>query len=912
MRNVLLSLTLFLSVVSGLAQTAINPASQIRWPAITGTANPTAPAWPCTVLTYGQPYTNTTTGVSFVCTSLGWVSATAAAAAPTSGVQFNNGGVFDADSTLTFDSTNKILYFPAATGTASNAGLNTTGNVSRTAYPFSCNWNDQPLRLGGTVSHTCLGLTHTYSSPGVYAGSPWSLTAGIYLSSLVTGRSISQGFASNFQFYKGGDSAGFYFYNHNRGAVIATSDEGNAGGNVQMFEDPPPSGTITTGGASATYITPSFTVNNGNQGDVMPLVSTSEVMSSGSLLSETGTSGTPFTITTSDTHSVSTGIGVLASSCGTLTTRNQPITSTCTVTLTSGSFATTAKMCVGDAYPETVAVSAVGTVGSTQTVTAGFTYVHPAGTIVEQGGMCGGKLALGNGYANPSTANGGYMTSYYVVGSRAATSLDVVNVYKGGQNGPQAIHIPGVTAPYSVSFTGMTRTSNVVTAAVSGAYQQWPNYYVAPPLASMQITGASDSSFNGVITTTTVNDNLITWPQTAANSTATGGTLSIVGLNNYVVYCGAETVAVLPTQLQVEPNDCSWPTGGTIVQPNFYSQADGVLGISGNGTTPSAGLGLAVSLAGHKYAGGQYMLFTSSDPITNYVGYGGQDNPLKLITTNAQNPPYLSNWISLPAPMDQGCVFCIGRIPYDATHVAPVSNYNIFQIQNRDNSFFVTQYDEVSKIMTFENIGGTFSSGTIGGVGSNVNINNVNPNMTGNYFIWNLTGDNELLKRNTANTGLTVTANAGDKFTVFDSALGQSIGSTGYLGKIDATTTVGTGSAVICQSNGTNCSTVLASTATATTQATTDSSTLVATDAFVHNVVTAEITQGTATLAAGTVTVSTTAAVAVAGGHYQVSNCGAAGTPGVLSIGASPVVGTSFVINSTSATDTSTVCWWIR
>ena len=690
-----------------------------------------------------------------------------------------------------------------------NAGANTSSNFNRGAATLNCLWDDQPLNLGGSVSHQCNTINQTYSAPGVYAGSPWSLTGSLYFSSLITGRSISQGIGGNFRNYKVGDDAGLYFYNHNRAGAVATSDEGTAGANFQNFEDPPPSGTISIGGANATLITPNFTTNNGNQGDGMALVSTSEIMSSGSLLSQVATSGTPFRITTSDAHGISTGIGVLASACGTLTTRNQPITSTCTVTITSGSFSTTATMCVGDAYPETVAVSAVGTVSTTQTVTAGFTFAHPAGTIVEQGGMCGGKLALGNGYSNPSTANSGFMTSYYVVGSPTATTLDVVNVFKGGQNGPQSVVIPGVTSPYSVSFSGMSRTSNVVTAAVNGAYPQWPNYYVAPPLASMQISGASDPSFNVTITGTTVNNNIVTWPQTAANSTATGGTLNLVGLNNYVVYCGAETVQVLPTQLQVEPNNCAWPVGGTIDQPNFYAQSDGVLGVSGNGTTPDydGASGLALSLAGHKYAGSQYALILSTDPLTNYVGYGGTDNPQTLIATNPQNQPHLGAWISLPAPMAQGILFNVGRIPYDSTHTPATTSYKIFQIMNRDNSTYTAKYDEVSKIMTFDNLGANFTYGTIGGVGSNVNIANITPNLTGQGLLWNLTGDNEVLQRNAANTGLAVHANAGDKFTVFDSALGQSVGATGYLGKIDATTTVGTGSSLICQSNGTNCPT---------------------------------------------------------------------------------------------------------
>ena len=65
---------------------------------------------------------------------------------------------------------------------------------------------------------------------------------------------------------------------------------------------------------------------------------------------------------------------------------------------------------------------------------------------------------------------------------------------------------------------------------------------------------------------------------------------------------------------------------------------------------------------------------------------------------------------------------------------------------------------------------------------------------------------------------------------------------------------------------------------------------------------------GTATLVAGTVTVSTTAALTASLIYVTVKTPG--GTQGFLSV---PTItnATSFVINSTSATETSTVNWWI-
>ncbi|MDE2101607.1 MAG: hypothetical protein KGL39_30455 [Patescibacteria group bacterium] len=79
----------------------------------------------------------------------------------------------------------------------------------------------------------------------------------------------------------------------------------------------------------------------------------------------------------------------------------------------------------------------------------------------------------------------------------------------------------------------------------------------------------------------------------------------------------------------------------------------------------------------------------------------------------------------------------------------------------------------------------------------------------------------------------------------------------------------------------------------------------------VSTVSTSTATSGQIALVGGTVTVSTAGAVALGGTkNYYLTHCTASGTIGILSVG-TITAGTSFVINSTSATDTSTVCWSI-
>jgi hypothetical protein len=68
-------------------------------------------------------------------------------------------------------------------------------------------------------------------------------------------------------------------------------------------------------------------------------------------------------------------------------------------------------------------------------------------------------------------------------------------------------------------------------------------------------------------------------------------------------------------------------------------------------------------------------------------------------------------------------------------------------------------------------------------------------------------------------------------------------------------------------------------------------------------------TEGQVVLSSGTATVNSVWASTTA--NIQLTNCKAGGTPGILSVG-TITAGTSFVINSTSSMDTSTVCWSIH
>jgi hypothetical protein len=55
---------------------SVNPATQVRWPKITGSGAPTGP---CLSVNYGTPYVDTSAGTQYVCSSGGWVTVTGSA-----------------------------------------------------------------------------------------------------------------------------------------------------------------------------------------------------------------------------------------------------------------------------------------------------------------------------------------------------------------------------------------------------------------------------------------------------------------------------------------------------------------------------------------------------------------------------------------------------------------------------------------------------------------------------------------------------------------------------------------------------------------------------------------------------------------------------------------------------------------
>jgi hypothetical protein len=596
--------------------------------------------------------------------------------------------------------------------TQNPAGLNRDGDI------ITCGLFGQPVFISG-VSH-CLSFNDTYSQPGVYFGSPWSVHAGLTNNTWINGRSIGQQYSNTFWCLKAGDCGMNYNYFNVRSAETATSDESNVMQSWELTEYNPPIGSVVgASGAFNTTLSTNLTGNSTTLGDGMIAVDTSQIMSQGLIVSATNNTASLNSVTTSDTHATSTFVGSFNGACGSSptlpTTRNAGIQTTCAITTISGtlSAASGSTVCIGDwRYPEQVGVGAASPTSITIGLTAvagvspgGLTMPHPSGTIIEQGGMCGGKMALGYGYTDPTTQGTrfvGYFTSYFVVGSQASNTLDVIVVYKGGENGSVPVTIPN--SPPLQALGTLTRSGTTVTATINPQNSYRYNQYVAPTASQICVSGVSGGSYNSCSISNisvTNNGNTITYTDTGSGSTpGTGGQIQVNGLNNYINFCGAETTAVLgSTTLQpdnsggspggtgmmnLEPNNCRWTSGDKFNQPNFYAQSwESMRLLSVPNTSFTGGganVGLQIFSAG-KGNEASYEIQIGGDFLNAQVGFGGDQAPHGAII---EDDNYYQNFFLLEnAPINNGTAFFIGAPPPQS----PWTSYTLFDLGGSNETF---------------------------------------------------------------------------------------------------------------------------------------------------------------------------------------------------------------------------------
>lgn len=197
MMKKLLALLLF---AAPLAAQQINSATQIKWPPVTGTG---APLGVCTSSNYGQPYTNTTNGDFYVCTSLGYIKISGTNTPPggaATDVQFNDGGVFGGNSFFTYDKTtgnvtgNDFIAGSNSAGVAGEFDLGSGTAPSTTPVASTHQWF-APVSVTGwqetDVSAAPPDATHIYKTctfvDATHCTDAWAAVSGGSFSSLTGG-----------------------------------------------------------------------------------------------------------------------------------------------------------------------------------------------------------------------------------------------------------------------------------------------------------------------------------------------------------------------------------------------------------------------------------------------------------------------------------------------------------------------------------------------------------------------------------------------------------------------------------------------------------------------------------------------------------------------------------------------------
>ena len=595
-----------------------------------------------------------------------------------------------------------------------NAGQNTTSG-QRHASATGCGWNDTDLNINQYPGATCFSEYSSLSSPTYFDSGTGQTMGHRQVTSWVVSPSILTLYNPVTRKSSPGDAQQSYGYQHYRCGVMFASDEGCKSDEVVQTQDAPPNGPIVTGGLGAMVVKVNFTNNGRNQGAGHPLVSTTEVLDTGLVTSQTSGSGynlTSISGTWASHPSVSV-LGTLASSCGVKSQAANPTQVTCLVNLVTGSFPTVGAnvVCVGDyTHPERSTLVSSGTATSTQNLVLKMYYNHPASVPIYYGGGCGYSAIPGYGSATPMAPQSGSVTgeypTYFVAGSKSTTSYDVINLLKGGQNGQQSIPISGLPIgqnPLSytaIPLTSLTATSGTITG-IAGYTISLLNNFTIPSGATLTISGSSNSTLNGNCTNPTYNADTSTFTcfLAGATGTATSASMSLLGMNNFVLACTANVTQLLNTTplapdgtgnpagdgtMSIEANNCNWTPGNNASQPTFYNQDSGLNSdVSLVNTRPDDGLngGHQMNIYGYGQSGGAFHILTSSDNISSYLGYGGNYTGHIGIW---QKDFYASGYRATYAPIQGGA---ISQVDFD-----PPSTSNGFSINPSTQSYFYWNY----------------------------------------------------------------------------------------------------------------------------------------------------------------------------------------------------------------------------
>jgi hypothetical protein len=231
------------------------------------------------------------------------------------------------------------------------------------------------------------------------------------------------------------------------------------------------------------------------------------------------------------------------------------------------------------------------------------------------GGLCGYGLEQ-----TVDTTNG-IRQLFPVVGTTSATSL-----YYAAATTP-VVGVMNHTSGFlnmSASIASATRAGNVVTVTTTGNITNINGL-------TATIAGVADSSYNGNFVVTTTGVNSFTYAQSGANSSSTGGTVSVL-TGGFAFYPMAEVLSVFDQaaksvdgQMTLAPNNVAWAANDPVEEPHYYQEsvtADTEY-VGQSVPRPSIEVRAGLQYQQNNGPGLTGWSIANASPSSNYIGYGG-------------------------------------------------------------------------------------------------------------------------------------------------------------------------------------------------------------------------------------------------------------------------------------------------
>jgi trimeric autotransporter adhesin len=305
-----------------------------------------------------------------------------------------------------------------------------------------------------------------------------------------------------------------------------------------------------------------------------------------------------------------------------------------------------------------------------------------------------------------------------VIGSYSPTGL----YYAGGLTA--IVGLNGQTGGYlnvTLQVATIVRTNNVVTVTTAGNLPADLNGL------TMNVSGVTDSSYNGSFSITTTGANALTYAEAGPNSTSAGGTVSMV-TGGYALYPMAEVLSVFNTatkevdgQMTLAANSVPWAANDAVEEPHYFEERIEADTISLAQTTPRPTLLQSDGIEYDLSAGPGVVGWTINNavPASNYLGNGG--------THSVPQAAYEATGIwqkTMDAQAGEQSVFAIHCNSHGCGRWN--SGYDLFELDNNNGGYDTVSFQPTTNSLTMNLLGTQYGFSPQAFTAETVNAGTVN------------------------------------------------------------------------------------------------------------------------------------------------------------------------------------------